>query len=116
MANMIMISGCALCNVSMRDQDMNCNKIIGVDATDNVMKRCRPRRHGYSVRCRLDNGLSQVKGEKESSYRNYWWKNNSTRSGIWINTVKTYENSADLQMRHQKLCTLARHFSVGHFA
>ena len=26
------------------------------------------------------------------------------------------ENSADLQMRHQKLCTLARHFSVGHFA
>ena len=27
------------------------------------------------------------------------------------------DNSADLQMRHhQKLCTLARHFSVGHFA
>ena len=39
---MIMISGCALCNVSMREQDMNCKKIIGVDATDNVMKRCRP--------------------------------------------------------------------------
>ena len=25
-------------------------------------------------------------------------------------------HSADLQMRHQKLCTLVRHFSVGHFA
>ena len=25
-------------------------------------------------------------------------------------------HSADLQMRHQKLFTLARHFSVGHFA
>ena len=24
-------------------------------------------------------------------------------------------NSADLQMRHQKLFTLARHLSVGHF-
>ena len=46
--------------------------------------------------------------------------------GLYIGTVTTsfnkctghsdWANSADLQMRHQKLCTLARHFSVGHFA
>ena len=29
--------------------------------------------------------------------------------------VSAFVNSADLQMRHQKLLTLARHFSVGHF-
>ena len=29
---------------------------------------------------------------------------------------RSISDSADLQMRHQKLCTLARHLSVGHFA
>ena len=37
-----------------------------------------------------------------------WW-------AFWCMS-RTENNSADLQMRHQKLCTLARHFSVGHFA
>ena len=32
------------------------------------------------------------------------------------NILEHIPNSADLQMRHQKLCTLARHFSLGHFA
>ena len=34
-------------------------------------------------------------------------------TALWINGVSL--NSADLQMRHQKLCMLARHLSVGHF-
>ena len=38
-------------------------------------------------------------------------------SVLWCVVAQRYNsNSADLQMRHQKLCTLARHFSVGHFA
>ena len=42
---------------------------------------------------------------------------NVHKSGISLSSPGlTTSDSADLQMRHQKLCTLARHFSVGHFA
>ena len=34
----------------------------------------------------------------------------------WPRNAAAAANSADLQMRHQKLFTLARHLSVGHFS
>ena len=39
-----------------------------------------------------------------------------TSTQKWCQKSGIVINSADLQMRHQKLFTLARHFSVGHFS
>ena len=36
--------------------------------------------------------------------------------GMIVDEHVSNSNSADLQMRHQILCMLARHLSVGHFA